>query len=68
MAITITGENVLLEGDKYDELCHLAAKATRHEKLAARVGEVLSYTGWEDDSDDDAKGAFERMRDAFEEL
>lgn len=68
MAITITGENVLLEGDKYDALCARAAQATRYEKVVALVGEVLNYTGWEDDSDDDAKDAFQRLRAAFEAL
>lgn len=68
MAITITGENVLLDRVKYDALCASAAQATRYEKVVDLVGEVLNYTGWEDDSDDDAKDAFKRLRAAFEAM
>ena len=68
MAIVITGENVLIEGDKYDLLCNRAAQATRLEKVVAILGEVLNYSGWEDESDDDAKEAFTRLRAAFEAL
>lgn len=32
------------------------------------VGEVLNYTGWDDDTDDDAKEAFIRLRDAYQAL
>lgn len=68
MAIVITGENVLIEGEKYDALCERAALATRLEKVAMCLGEVLNYTGWEDESDDDAKEVFGRLRAAYEAL
>lgn len=68
MAIVITGENVLIEGEKYDVLCHRAALAKRLEKVAMCLGEVLSYTEWEQDADDDAKEAFQRLRAAYEAL
>lgn len=68
MAITITGENVLIEADKYDMLCDRASQAARYEKVIMLVGEVLNFTGWEDEADDDAKDSFRRMREAWEDL
>lgn len=68
MAIVITGENVLLEGERYDALCERAALATRLEKVAMCLGEVLNYTEWEQGADDDAAAAFQRLRAAYEAL
>jgi hypothetical protein len=68
MAITITGENVLLEAHVYDALCSRAQQATKLERVAVVVGELLSYS-WEDAAtNDDTAQAMKRLREAYEKL
>ena len=68
MAITITGENVLLESHVYDALCSRAQQAATLERVVLAAGEIMFYS-WEDSAtNEDAAQAMARLREAYEKL